>query len=134
MTRVTFGVSASSFIANMCIKQNALTHAVRYPLAAKAVNDAFYVDDGITGADSIEAAIELQRQLQSLFSIAGFLLRKWNSSESAVLDHIDTELRDTQSIRQIDGPEMGYTKTLGIEWNAPLDHFRLLATELPAHN
>ena len=25
MMRVTFGVSASSFVANMCIKQNALT-------------------------------------------------------------------------------------------------------------
>lgn len=57
------------------------THA----LAAKAVSDVFYVDDGVTGADSVKGAIELYRQLQSLFSIAGFLLRKWNSSEPTVL-------------------------------------------------
>ena len=25
----------------------------------------------------------------------------------------------------------GYTKTLGIEWNAKLDHFRLTVSELP---
>ena len=37
MTRVTFGVSASSFIANMCVKPNALDFASIYPLAAKAV-------------------------------------------------------------------------------------------------
>ena len=48
MTRVTFGVSASSFIANMCVKQNALDHASAYPLAAEAVGDSFYVDDGLT--------------------------------------------------------------------------------------
>ena len=32
MTRITFGVSASSFIANMCVKQNASDHALEYYL------------------------------------------------------------------------------------------------------
>ena len=76
MTRVTFGVSASSFAANMAVKQNALDHAMEYPLAANSVNTSFYVDDGLTGADSIQDAIELQRQLQDLFAKGGFLLRK----------------------------------------------------------
>ena len=40
MTRVTFGVSASSFIANMCVKQNALDHASKYPLAKKVVDES----------------------------------------------------------------------------------------------
>lgn len=131
MTRVTFGVSASSFVANMCVKQNALDHELQYPLAAKAVDDDFYVDDGVTGADSIEEAIELQCQLQSLFSLAGFLLRKWNSSEPTVLEHIDPKLHDSQSVRHISDPEVGYTKTLGIEWKASLDHFRLTVADLP---
>ena len=48
MTRVTFGVSASSFIANKSLKQNALDFAVDYPQAAKVVDDSFYVDDGLT--------------------------------------------------------------------------------------
>ena len=39
-------------------------------MAAKVVNDAFYVDDCLTGADTIEEAIELQRQLLGLFSEA----------------------------------------------------------------
>lgn len=51
MTRLTFGVSASSFVANMCVRQNALNHAHEFPLAAKAVNESFYVDDGLTGTD-----------------------------------------------------------------------------------
>ena len=94
MTRVTFGVSASSFAANMSVKQNALDFTMDYPLAIDAVNRAFYVDDGLTGADSTEEAIKLQRQLQDLFSHGGFLLRKWNSNDQVVLQHISPELRD----------------------------------------
>ncbi len=79
MTRVTFGVSASSFAANMAVKQNALDHALEFPLAADAVKKSFYVNDCLTGADSKEDAIVLQQQLQKMFNIGGFLLRKWNS-------------------------------------------------------
>ena len=80
MTRVTFGVSASSFAANMSVKQNALELSLKYPKAAEAVSTSFYVDDGLTGADSIEEAIKLQQKLQELFQRGGFLLRKWNWS------------------------------------------------------
>ncbi len=73
MTTVTFGVSASSFVANMAIKQNALDFAKEYPQAAEVINKSFYVDDGLTGADSVQDAIELQGQLQDLFSNGGFL-------------------------------------------------------------
>ena len=43
MTRLTFGVNASSFIANMSVKQNARDHALKYPLASKVVDNSFYV-------------------------------------------------------------------------------------------
>lgn len=66
MTRVAFGVSAFSFIANMCIKQNAVDLALEYPQAAKVVEDSFCVDDCLTGADDVHSAIVLQRQLQEL--------------------------------------------------------------------
>ena len=129
MTRVTFGVSASSFIANMCVKQNAIDNASEYPLAAQAVKDSFYVDDGLTGAESIDTTIQLQQQLQKLFERGGFLLRKWNSSEPEVLEHIDPSLLDQQSLLTL--PQSGeYTKTLGVEWNPSLDHFRLAITSL----
>ena len=130
MTRVTFGVSASSFAANMSVKQNAIDFGAEYPLAAKAVNDSFYVDDCISGADTVDEAIALQQQLQELFSKAGFLLRKWRSSELTVLEHIPPDLRDSQSMQQIPNPGE-YTKTLGIEWNSSKDHFRLTIAKLP---
>ena len=76
MTRVTFGVAASSFAANMAVKQNARDLILDYPMAAQTVETSFYVDDCLTGSDDIETAITLQRQLYDLFSRGGFLLRK----------------------------------------------------------
>ena len=60
-----------------------------------------YVDDGLTGSDTVGGVLKLQKELQSLFSRAGFLLRKWNTSELAVLKHIPVELRDSSTIQEI---------------------------------
>ena len=76
MTRGTFGVSAAPFAANMALRQNAVDHITEFPMAAKAVFNSFYVDDGLIGADSVKEVIMLQKQLQDLFAREGFLLRK----------------------------------------------------------
>ena len=57
MTRLTFGVSASSFVANMALRQNALNLSETHPRAARAALESFYVDDGLMGADSIQEAV-----------------------------------------------------------------------------
>ena len=105
MTRVTFGVSASSFAANMSVKRNAMDHALEFPKAASVVETAFYVDDCLTGANSVEEAIDLHQQLLNLFARGGFLLRKWNSSDPSVLQNIEPEYRDTQSTHHIPSPD-----------------------------
>ena len=56
----------------MAMWQNAHDHAKSHP---QAVLDAFYMDDGLIGADSIEEAMRLQSQLQELFDLGGFVLR-----------------------------------------------------------
>ena len=101
MTRLTFGVSASSFAANMAVKQNAIDFTKEYPKAASIVPISFYVDDGLTGEDSEEKARELQNQLQALFARAGFLLRKWMSSEPDVLRHLEPHLLGKQPYQDI---------------------------------
>ena len=85
MTRVIFGVSPSAFLANMALKQNALDNAEEFPVASKAVQECFYVDDCLSGADSIQEATKLQWQLHHLFRKGGFLLHKWNSNIPSIL-------------------------------------------------
>ena len=107
----------------MLVKRNAMDYALEFPKAAHVVNMSFYIDDCLTGADSVEEATDLHQQLLNLFVKGGFLLRKWNSSDCNVLPHIEPGLRDTQSTHHIPSPDE-YTKTLEIEWNANMDHFR----------
>ena len=113
MTRLTFGISASSFAANMAIKQNAINLAHEYPQASEMVEEFFYVDDCLTGADNNEDAIKLHHQLQALLSRGGFHLRKWNSSELAVLKRIDPGVRDSYEVLTISGSKVGIKYRLG---------------------
>ena len=128
MNRITFGVSASSFAANMAVKQNAIEYAQEFPLGAEAVQKCFYVDDCLTGANDPKSALILQRQLTDLLSRGGFILRKWNSSDKSVLKEIPEELRDASSIQTISEVNE-YTRTLGIEWNVSTDQFRLTISD-----
>ena len=123
MTRPTFGVSASSFAANMVMKQNALNHITTHPQAAQAVMESFYVDDCLTGADSTVQAKRPQSQLQELFSMGGFVVHKWKSSEPNVLADIPSHLRDQQPTQEIVCVE-AFTKVLGVEWNSISVTFR----------
>lgn len=129
MTRVTFGVAASSFAANMAVKKNALDFAHKYPMAAKTVETSFYVDDCLTGADTLELAVVLQRQLYDLFAQGGFLLRKWNSNNSQVLQSISFDLLESKEVHAISDVNT-CTKTLGLEWNTITDTFRVTIPEL----
>ena len=133
MTRLTFGVSASSFVANMAIKQNTLDHTCDFPLATEIVDKSFYVDDCLTGALDSESALILQGQLVKLFSLGGFVLRKWNSNDPSVLREIPEHLRDSCEIHKFSEDDK-YSKTLGIEWNATSDQLRLNISEPPSVN
>ena len=51
-----------------------------------------------TGTETPEEAIQLRIELQELFDKAQFVLHKWNSSSSAVLQRISPELRERRNI------------------------------------
>ena len=78
----------------MAVRQNAIDHMLEFPLAARVVEQAFYVDDCLTGVLSVEEGIELCCQLRELFAKGDFVLRKWNSSNPKVLKEIPPNLRD----------------------------------------
>ena len=119
MRRLTFGVSASSFAVNMSVVQNAVDFSNEHPLASRVIKTSLYVDDCLTGADSIEEPARLQIDLQQLFGKAQFLLRKWTSSHPAALKHVSPELKESQASQA--HPDGSEHKTLGVEWNCKKD-------------
>jgi hypothetical protein len=71
-TTLTYGTKPASFIATRCLKELALQNVNRYPEAAKAIQQDFYVDDLLTGGDSLENLITLRDQIIQILAHGGF--------------------------------------------------------------
>ncbi len=93
MNRVTFGITSAPFLATKSILQLAEENQTSFPQAAKAVKEAFYVDDGLPSVKTQEEAIRLYQQLQQLFQKGAFKLHKWDSNSPEVLNAIPEEIR-----------------------------------------
>ena len=124
MTRITFGVAASAFAAIRSLQQTALDFGDEFPLAKPHIFDSFYVDDCLAGADNVEQACLLQQQLQGLPEKGRFLLRKWHSNSTDVLESIPQELKESTAVQPI-VQEDAYHKMLGIHWDSDNDVFHV---------
>ena len=119
MTRVTFGVAASPYLAVKTLLQ-AATGSL--PEAKLHLENSFYVDDFLGGADSPEAALSLYHDLRTVLSQAGFQLKKWRSSSEDVLSSIPEELQESLPQQElIDLHAASYPRALGIAWDSRED-------------
>lgn len=104
MTRLTFGVSSSPFLATQVLRQLASDHQDEHPAAAQAVRQSFYVDDLLAGADSVTASQHLRRDLNNLLDKACMPLCKWRSNSADLMSSIPSslhELSDLTRARQL---------------------------------
>ena len=122
MRRVTFGVSASPYLAIRTLQQTAADHGQEHPDASHHIYHSFYVDDFLAGADTVDQALELYSNLRSVLCKGGFNLCKWSSSSPLVLDSIPSDLREKLPIKEVTSNHSpSYPKALGLEWNSSLD-------------
>ena len=122
MTRVTFGVSASPYLAVRTLQQTAADHGQDHPEAAQHIRSSFYVDDLLAGATSVEAALQLHSDLRTILKRGGFNLCKWRSSSSSVMHQIPTELHESLVVKEVtESQATNYPKALGLEWNSATD-------------
>ena len=88
MMMLMFGISASPLVANMATRRNALDYQRNIPLAAQAIMESLYIDNRLDGTHSVEEVIKPLTEMQDLFELGGFVLRKWKSSEPVVIAKI----------------------------------------------
>ena len=122
MTRVTFGVSASPYLAVRTLQQAATDHGEGRPGASRHIVESFHVDDLLAGADTPEDAIALYSDLRAILAKAGFNLCKWRSSSDDVLSFIPTHLQETLPVKEMtESHSPSHPKALGLEWDSRLD-------------
>ena len=93
MTRVIYGITSAAYhsvralveVSNRCSNKE----------IAMTIKNDFYVDDYLSGTDSLAAAKEQIRLLCQELSNFGFELRKWASSHSELISSLPEQLRES---------------------------------------
>ncbi|XP_066596281.1 uncharacterized protein [Prorops nasuta] len=93
---VTFGVSAAPFLAIRTIQKLADDEALRFPIAARILKRDLYVDDLITGAETIKEIQGIQDEIVDLLNCGGFKIRQWASNDKQSLVGLADKLTDTE--------------------------------------
>ncbi|XP_058445759.1 uncharacterized protein LOC131426960 [Malaya genurostris] len=124
---VTYGTSCAAYLAMESLRQAAKDSQNESPIASERIRKNFYVDDLLSGANTLEEAIRLQNEIIKITSAAGFNLRKWSSNIS------QPNTIPEQSIPLKLSPETEYVKALGIHWS-PLDDSFSYRLKLNIHN
>ncbi|XP_055527798.1 uncharacterized protein LOC129720360 [Wyeomyia smithii] len=125
---VTYGLASSPYQAARVLNKLAEDEGHKFPLASKVVTNRFYVDDCLAGSDSLEEATEICRQLRELLGVGGFTLRKWSTNCQTVLQHIPSELWESDSLMEIGRSTV---TALGLLWNPRNDSFSFKIPTLP---
>ena len=122
MCRVTFGVSASPFLAVRTLRKTASDHGGDYPEASAHIFSSFYVDDFLGGASSTKEAMQLFEEIRGILLKGGFNLVKWRSSSKEVLQEIPVELQEAATIKDSTSDTAPtISKALGLVWDSDKD-------------
>ena len=88
-TRVVFGVSPSPYILNATIAHHLKRFESMYSVTTQKIRESIYVDDVVTGADSVDEAFRFFRESKYIFKEGGFNLRKFVSNSRELQGLID---------------------------------------------
>ncbi|KAL7724477.1 hypothetical protein ACLKA6_013879 [Drosophila palustris] len=108
---VTYGTKSAPFQSVRAMHQLAIDERDAYPIGSRALQQEFYVDDFISGANSVEEARQKMDQTCAILARGQFKLRKWCSSHEKFLDGVAAENRE-QFLKFDDGSDV--TKALGL--------------------
>lgn len=119
---LTYGTNNAPYLATRTLNHVAENNKSKYPLAAKALLEQTYLDDILSGADSLSEAIQLRDELIQLLESSGFRLHKWKSNNEALLEPF---LSDNSPISLVIKNTECSDKILGLLWDCKDDVFRV---------
>ncbi|XP_045778087.1 uncharacterized protein LOC123875994 [Maniola jurtina] len=115
LNTVTYGTASAPFLAVRCLKQ--LADECENADIGRIIREDFYVDDLITGCDTVEGLLQIRKQITQVLASGCFNLRKFKSNVSTCSD-------DSSAINNngtVDFSEHEPSKTLGLIWSPSTD-------------
>ncbi|XP_068140369.1 uncharacterized protein [Drosophila tropicalis] len=128
-TTVMFGTSSAPYLAMSVMKQLAMDECEKYPLAVDVINHQMYVDDILSGGDSIAETEDVKNQVIGMLRRGTFKLRKWASNCTKLLENIPVEHRESSGLLHMEGNDT--IRTLGLYWSPKEDEFRFALHVVP---
>uniref|UniRef100_A0A2S2NNC8 Integrase catalytic domain-containing protein n=1 Tax=Schizaphis graminum TaxID=13262 RepID=A0A2S2NNC8_SCHGA len=120
LNTVTYGVNCAPYLAIRVLQHIADSDCTEFPSVRKALLFHTYVDDICVGADSEEAAVELQSALIAVLGRAGLELKKWSSNTHSILNNVPPEDQANGTLPFDEGDGI---KVLGLRWSPHDDAF-----------
>lgn len=116
---VTYGTASAPYLATRALSQLANDERTKFPKAAEVTTMDFYVDDVLSGSDSLQEAKTIQAQLIELLRCGGFKLHKWCANHPELLNAISPNDREQKVVVG----DCETIKTLGLTWQPTTDEF-----------
>lgn len=113
---ITYGMASSPFLAIRCLQETAQQMEYKYKDASEIIRRDFYVDDLLTGADSVKALTQRKQEITCVLDSSKFELRKWISNVSEISDQTGNTRKEVTLSESI--------KILGLWWNPTDDNLQ----------
>lgn len=123
LVTVIYGQTSSPVNAIMVMQEGAEKFREQYPRAVEFIKQDFYMDDGFSGAETEEDAIELARQLEIVFNSMVLPLDKWKSNSVKLMSAVNGQ----ETSIFFEEPEK--QTILGMKWDLLVDEFTYMLKE-----
>lgn len=121
LNTVTYGLGPSPYIANKVIQQLCEDEQHLFPQACEALKNHIYVDDLALGADNLDEAVKLQKEVITVLQKGTFELRKWTANHKRLLADIPENFHDKPI--KFRSPDQPLVNILGLLWIPKADSF-----------
>ncbi|GFX44380.1 integrase catalytic domain-containing protein [Trichonephila clavipes] len=106
LSTVTYGTTSAPFLATRTLKQLALDEAGNFPLGSSVVMSDMYIDDVLTGAETLLEAKELKNQLINIFAKGDLSEIKvlgvyWNPKHDCFSFRVKIDLHELNTKRDV---------------------------------
>ncbi|XP_066596913.1 uncharacterized protein [Prorops nasuta] len=114
---LTFGVASSPFLAIRTIHKLADDEMVYYTKASKVLKTDLYVDDLLTGVETVQEACSLRDEIIRLLAKGDFNIQQWASNDPKIIKDLPSSAVHKNLIKDNEQT----LKTLGLSWNTGND-------------
>ena len=113
MTRVLFGLNCSPYLLAATVKHHCKKYKEEFPKTVESLLTQMYVDDWVTGGDSVEEAFSKYQQGTEILAKGGFALRKWKTNSVELHKEIYNTADQEEEVHLM-GDDI--SKILGVKW------------------